>query len=118
MELIGRTTLTREFDGLGREIRATRWIRNRAPDLFFGGVSLQLVKTKETKLQYLPHPFEPRREYLGKTARSESGLIAIDSENKYFDEDFEQDFTEAHKAGNLTEEMTTRQGAIKTVTER
>lgn len=118
-DVLGKTVMQRYFDGLGREQKTVKEIWNRVPDLPAGtDLTLKLVKTETYQVYYLQHPLEPRKQYIGKTERSVTGLIAVDSENKYLDENFEQDFAKAHEVGNLSSGMDVRSGAIEKITER
>lgn len=116
VNLVGRTTENHTFDALGRRTQSKRTIEANVPDLS-GGTTFATVRDETRNYFYKTDPFSPRKNILSRTVTSISGMIAVDAENKYFDEDFKQDFTEAHKAGNLAEGMTSEDGAIKTIIE-
>ncbi|MGB4823335.1 MAG: hypothetical protein WBP82_00330, partial [Leuconostoc mesenteroides] len=67
---------------------------------------------------YGAHPFKPNEQIQKRLLKRVSGLIAVDSQNQYFGEDFQQDYLNAHRAGNLADGMTTITGAILTVDEQ
>jgi hypothetical protein len=106
------------YDGFGRQTRVQKTIESLVPNFALPDFPLQLLKVREENALtiYAAHPFEPRRQYQKSYVRQIRGLIAVDSENQYLDEDFRQDFTDAHRAGNLVEGITTEYGAIKTIT--
>ena len=108
---------TFEFDYLGRQKQTTKTVSKRVPSLPDGSVSLREIQSDELKLSYGIHPFTPRRQFLKRTEFSSEGLIAIDSDNQYFGEDFPQAFTDAHRAGNLKDSMTETSGLLKSITE-
>jgi hypothetical protein len=114
---ISETNLEREFDFFGREIGATKTIKNLVPDVPTStDLILKEVKKEVYTVQYAPHPFQAGKQYIRQTVRSISGLIGIDSTNKYLDLDFEQDFVEAHRTGSIRSDFTTKTGGIKKVT--
>ncbi|HEX8288851.1 MAG TPA: hypothetical protein VF556_12695, partial [Pyrinomonadaceae bacterium] len=116
--LIGRETQSFVFDAQGKQKSSTRTIEATVPNLNAGGALALLTVREETQtIVYKPDPKNPRRFVQNRIVTQTRGLIAVDSENKYFDEDFKQDFVEAHKAGNLTVSMTSEFGPVKTVTE-
>lgn len=115
---IGDVTETRSFNAQGRigEIRKT--VDALVPDLSNSGTPALLnVRSEVVTFSYKPNPKNPREILQDKIITQIRGLIAVDSENQYFDEDFKQDLLEAHKAGNLTANMTSEFGAIRTITE-
>ena len=107
---------TFEFDYLGRQKRSVKTVQKRVPDLT-GSVSLRDISTDELNHKYAVFPFAPRRSFLKRTELSSEGLIAVDSENRYFGENFPQAFSEAHRAGNLNDSMTLATGVLKSQTE-
>lgn len=116
-ELVGRTIETNFYDGQGKRVESRKTIEALVPSLPTGAPSLQTVREEITEFFYKNDRFNSNRFVLDKSILRISGLIAIDSENQYFDADFKQDFVEANKAGNLTAEMTSETGNIKTVIE-
>lgn len=118
LNLIGRETEIFVFDAQGKQKNSTRTVESMVPNLADGGAPALLTVREETQtISYKADPRAPRRFVQNRTVTQVRGLIAVDSENKYFDEDFRQDLTEANKAGNLTASMTSEFGPIKTVTE-
>lgn len=117
-ELIGRETLTRQFDGLGRENGSRLTSEALVPNLNENGTLLmQTVRIDDYSVFYAAHPFERGKQIQTRSIRQISGLIAVDEENTYFDQNFEQPFLEAHQAGNLASGMSTRFGGIKNISE-
>jgi hypothetical protein len=118
LTLIGRTQETHVYDAQGKQKSSQRTVEAQVPNLVDEGTAALLtVRTETQTISYKPDPRNTLRFVQNKIVTQIRGLIAIDSENKYFDEDFKQDFVEANKAGNLTAEMTSEFGPIKTVTE-
>lgn len=118
LNLIGRTRELRTFNNQSRLSQIRKTIDSLVPDLNNGGVRTLLQTRDETvALAYIPDPRNTRSVLNNKITTQINGLIAIDSENQYFAEDFRQDLTEADKAGNLTADMTSDYGAIKTIVE-
>ena len=118
LALIGRETESFIFDAQGKQKSSTRTVESLVPNLAAGGaVALLTVRSEQQTITYTPDPRNPRRFIQNRIVTAIRGLIAIDAENKYFDEDFKQDFGEANKAGNLAVSMTSEFGPIKTVTE-
>jgi hypothetical protein len=116
--LIGRETQSFVFDAQGKQKSSERTVEATVPNLNAGGaLALLTVREESQTIVYKPDPKNPRRFVQNRIVTQTRGLIAVDSENKYFDEDFRQDFVEAHKAGNLTVSMTSEFGPVKTVTE-
>ncbi|HEX8637668.1 MAG TPA: hypothetical protein VF692_06385, partial [Pyrinomonadaceae bacterium] len=106
------------FDYLGRFKSSTKTVKKRMPDMTAGGlVSLREVSSEELKHKYAVHPFAARRQLLKRTELISEEIIAVDSENKYLDEDFPQSLTLAHRSGNLKEGMTEEYGVVKSVVE-
>jgi hypothetical protein len=116
-ELVGRTFEIHFYDGQGKRVESLKTIEARVPTLPTGAPALTLVREEITEFFYKNDRENPNRFVLDKSILRVSGMIAVDSENPYFDADFRQDFIEANKAGNLTTEMTSEMGNIKTVIE-
>ena len=113
---LAKTSLVREFDGFGREKSTTKTVWNKVPDVPLStDLVLKEVKKEIYEVTYSPHPFERGKQYISKTVRSISGLIAIDANNQYLEKDFEQDFIEAHRAGNIQPDFETKNGAIRKI---
>lgn len=119
LNLIGRETNQFFFDAFGRQTRVQKRIEGRVPNFALPNNPVQLLTVREeTALTvYAAHPFEPRRQFQKSFIRQIRGLIAVDAENEYLDAPFKQDFTDAHRAGNLADGITTEFGPLKTVTE-
>lgn len=75
------------------------------------------IKDVVSRFYYRPDITDPRRQILWRSNELTTGLIGIDTENKALNQDFKQDFSEANRAGNLKDGMTTEYGAIKSVNE-
>jgi hypothetical protein len=106
------------FDYLGRFKSSTKTVKKRMPDMTAGGlVSLREVASDYLKHKYAVHPFAARRQFLKRTELISQEIMAIDSENKYLDEDFPQALTLAHRSGNLKDGMTEDYGVTKSVVE-
>jgi hypothetical protein len=115
---IGQETLTRNFNSSGRLTSIVKQNLARVPDLNnSGNLLLQNLREEETRLFYKPNPKNTREILTNRVEKRISGLIAIDSENPYFNEPFEQEYLKAHENGNLNENMTSRFGAIRTIIE-
>ncbi len=118
-DILGRNKLERKFDNFGREKKTIKTIENRVPQLpDETALSLQIVKTETVTNTFATHPINPKKYYISKVVTDVTGLIAIDEENKYLDQNFEQDFVRAHEAGNLKTGMTMRTGGISKQTEK
>jgi hypothetical protein len=115
---IARETETHALDAQGRRKSTTNTIEALVPVLN-GSTEKQLLTVKVEKISYSykPDPENPARYIIAKKTTETTGLIAIDSDNKYLDENFEQGLLDGHKTGNLKADMTTRFGAISTTTE-
>lgn len=111
-------TETYTFDSQGKITAETKEIFARVPDLNDSGNLVMQKMRSNTKLyEYANDRFNPRASFMTSRIETISALIAVDAENKYFNEDFEQEYLEAHRAGNLTESMTSRFNAVKTIQE-
>lgn len=116
--IINRDTETYSYDAQGKRRNTQKVSEKLVPDLNnSGALSLLTVQTINQSCFYKPDRFNPRMMAPDKTITNSSGLIAVDSENKYFDQDFKQSVDDAHKAGNLKEGMTFENGSIKTIVE-
>lgn len=106
------------YDSYGRLSSSEKTYEAAIPDLSSPGTeTLTTVRTETESITYGPHPFEPNRQIQLKRIVRASGLIAVDSNNQYLGQDFEQDFMRAHEAGVLNEDMTSYFAPIWTVTE-
>lgn len=83
------------------------------PEIFELG---DISQERET-LAYAVHPFQPRASFMQRRNVATNGLIAIDTENQQLGKDFEREFSTAYRSGNLVESMTTRFGAIRSLSE-
>lgn len=118
LDLIGRETNDYDYDAQGKRTGSHREIESRVPDLESdGNLLLMTVRDERQTIFYTTDPRNPKRQVQSKNITQIAGLISVDAENQYFDQDFTQDYLEAHKAGNLTTGMTSYFGAIKTITE-
>jgi hypothetical protein len=118
LELIGRETRNNTFDAQGKPTNASVKIESKTPNLTLNGTPfLQTVKEENQSIFYVSDSKNPRRQMQSKIVTQTRGMIALDEVNEYLNEIFKQDFIEAHKAGNLTTDMTVEFGLIKTVTE-
>jgi hypothetical protein len=118
LQLIGRETETHTYDAQGKRTNTSRTVEAMVPDLHNDGTPALLTTRRETQtVFYTPDPKNTKRFFQNKTVTQTRGLIAIDSENQYLDEDFKQDFEKAHESGNLLLTMTTEFAPIETVTE-
>ncbi|MCD9186692.1 MAG: hypothetical protein LUM44_09675 [Pyrinomonadaceae bacterium] len=116
--LIGRETETHNFDSSGKRKGTLRQVETLVPYVEDDGAKVLLtVREENQEIFYRTDPNQPKRYYQEKIVTQIRGLIAVDSENTYFDEPFKQDYLDANKAGNLSVNMTTEFGVIKTVTE-
>ncbi len=122
--LISRRTETHNFDSSGKRISSQVTNEGLVPDLSAAGVpSFQTVREENQTVSYSTDSKNPRRSIQSQIVTNIRGIIAIDSDNEYYDPEtgeqapFKQDFLEAHKAGNLRDGMTTDYGPLKTVTE-
>lgn len=117
-QLIGRTRETRAFNSQSRLSQITKTVDSLVPNLADGGTrSLLQTRDENISFSYIPNPRNTRETLNNRIETRINGLIAIDADNQYFAEDFRQDFVEADKAGNLSADMTSSYGAIKTVVE-
>lgn len=118
LSLIGRETNTLSYDAQGKRTASLRTIESRVPNLESGGTPALLTTRTETQtISYLTDAQNPRRQIQDKIITQIRGLVAVDAENPYFDEDFKQDISDANRAGNLTAAMTSEFAPIKTTTE-
>jgi len=124
LTLVSRRTETHSFDAQGRRVSTSVINLGLVPDLAADGVpSLQTIREEDQTVSYTTDPKNPRRSIQSKIVTKIRGMVAVDSENQYYDPDtgsqadFKQDFLEAHKAGNLKDGMTAGYGPLKTVTE-
>lgn len=118
LNLIGRETNNHVYDAQGKRTNSARTIESQIPDLDNSGTLVLLTAREENQsVFYTTDAQNPRQQLQSKTITQISGLMAIDAENQYFDEDFKQDFLKAHKAGNLTVDMTSEFGLLQTITE-
>lgn len=116
--LVHRVTDNFTYDSFGRQTASSRSVSSRVPDLSnSGNLNLITVREETISIEYGAHPFEPSRQIQKKATTVIRGLVAVDADNQYFDEDFKQDFLDAHRAGNLSETMTSEFGPLKTITE-
>jgi hypothetical protein len=109
-----------EFDYLGRQKRSVKTVQKRIPNLAVEGApeSLQTLSEEEQNFYYAPHPFKAGAQILRRTELIERGKAAVDAENQYLGADFAQRFLDAHRAGNLNEEMEVRDDVVlKTIVE-
>lgn len=118
LDLIGRETNNHLYDAQGKRTNSARAVESLVPAVSDSGtLALLTVREEDQSVFYTTDVQNPRRQFQSKTITQMSGLTAIDSENRYFNEDFKQDFLDAHKVGNLTADMTSGFGLLKTVTE-
>ena len=122
--LVSRRTENHSFDSQGRRISSIISNAGRVPDLGNNGVPFfRTIRDELQDISYTSDPRTPQKSLQSRIVTRIRGLVAIDSDNKYFDPDtgeqsaFRQDFLEAHKAGNLTATMTTEYAPLKTITE-
>ena len=114
LNLISRTTETISYDSFGRQKTGLKVMEKLAPLLPSGNQVLQTVRREELTNQYKVHPFIAGKQIQSAYQMRVSGLIAVDTENKYFGKDFPQEFMKAEEAGNLAEGMNLVEGAIET----
>lgn len=118
LQIIYEDSIQYRYDAFGREVSSTQEIVSRVPTLADSSTyALQTIKDVETNNFYRAHPYRPAEQILAKTYRRVRGLMAIDTENQYFDQDFKQQAIDSHLSGTLTPEMTYEYGDIETVTE-
>lgn len=123
LNLTARETNTHTYDFQGKRTNSSRTREARVPDLENSGAAALLTVKRETQsVFYTSDPRSARRVMQSKVITQVRGLIAVDSENTYFDEDgnqvpYKKDFEKVHEAGNLTLSMTTEFGLISTVQE-
>lgn len=116
--IVGRNKQDRTFDIQGKETFSKATIEAYMPRLNgISGSTLQTIKDIEKNYLYTTDPYNPSKIIPDKILTRESGIITIDSDNKYLDENFRQSFLKAHKAGNLRKEMTTDYGPIESTVE-
>lgn len=116
--IINRDTETYTYDAQGKRVASQKVSEKLVPDLNNSGeMSLLITEIENQSIFYKTDRFSPRQMVQDKIITSVTGLIAVDSENKYFDEDFRQPLKDAHKAGNLKSGMTAEEGRIKTTIE-
>jgi hypothetical protein len=105
----------REYDGFNREKKITKTNQAKVPDLPAGTFqSLQDVSQEIYEVVYSPHPWKPRKQIMSRESKIRQALVAVDADQKYLGNDFKQELTEAHKAGNLKVGMTTSFEAVQT----
>ena len=120
---VGEETENHFYDAQGLRTRTEKEVYGFAPDLNGSLVhSLLLTDREAQRVFYKTDPKNARRRIQWKTETVTSGLIAVDEENPYFDENgdeapFRQDFRRAHEAGNIKTGMTSEFGIIRTTTE-
>lgn len=118
LNLIGRESNDHVYDAQGKRTNSARTVESLVPNLAASGTpALLTVREENQSVFYTTDARNPKRQIQSKTITQISGLYSIDAENQYFDEDFKQDFLKAHEAGNLTADMTSSFGPLKTVTE-
>ncbi len=118
LNLIARETETHRLDRQGKRKSSNKITESLVPNLNnAGALSLLTTRDELTNYSYKPDPKNVRRSLQNRTVTQIRGIIAVDSDNTYFDRAFKQDFTEAHKAGNLRDGMTSDFGPVKTITE-
>lgn len=116
---IAETDETLTFDSQGKQTSIVKTVRDRVPQLNGSATPLLLLTREETtRITYRLDPASPSR-YNPETIETVvSALIAVDSANPYFDAPFEQEYIEAFRSGNLSAEMSTRFGRVKTISDR
>ena len=119
LETINDATELYNYDSYNNIKKISKTVFALAPNLASPGVPIfTKVCEDTTKFSYRPDLKNPRRLVLWRTLVEHSGLIAVDAENPQLGRPFKQDLSEeAHRAGNLTDEMTTEFGAIRTTVE-
>lgn len=118
LHLTGREIETHTFDAQGKRTNSRRTVEALVPDLQNTGTpSLLTTRDESQSIFYTPEPKNPKRFLQSKIITQVRGLISIDAANQYFEDNFKQDFIEAHKAGNLTVDMTSEFAPLKTITE-
>lgn len=118
LDLIGREANDHVYDAQGKRTNSARKIESKVPNLGAGGdLALTTVREEKQAVFYQSDSRSTRRQFQSKTITQIYGLTSIDAENQYFGQDFRQDFLRAHKAGNLTADMTSEFGLLQTITE-
>lgn len=118
LDLIGRETNDYVYDAQGKRTNSSRTIESKVPNLAANGEpALLTVRDEKQSVFYQSDARNSRRQFQSKIITQIYGLISIDSQNRYFEQDFKQDFLKAHKAGNLTADMTSEFGLLQTITE-
>lgn len=119
--VISEDILETTFDSLGRITAQTKTLKAKIPQLPASGTpsyALQLVRSEAQKVSYRADRTNSRRSVLSEVETNISALVASDTDNPYLSETFNQEFLEAHRAGNLKEAMTTTFVPVKTITEK
>jgi hypothetical protein len=107
------------YDNLHRPTRTEIVARKLIPALISPFTkTLERVSEKVITYEYRADITNPKRSILYLTTEKESGLLVVDSDNKFLGQDFKQNFVEAYTAGNLKEGQTTEWGAILTKIEK
>lgn len=84
---------------------------------FAGG--LATIRSEKQTYTYQADRFNARRVILARIETEIKSIVATDTDNQYFDNDFKQEYLEAHRAGNLNKDMTYSPDlqAVKTIVE-
>jgi len=118
LDLIGRESNDHVYDAQGKRTNSARKVESKVPNLASSGeLALLTVREENQSVFYESDARNSRRQFQSKTITQTRGLVSIDSENQYFEQDFKQDFLKAHETGNLTASMTSEFGLLKTITE-
>ena len=116
--LIGRETNDHIYDAQGKRKSSARTVEGLVPNLANSGTPALLTTRRETQnIYYKTDQKNPKRFIQDRILTQIRGLVAVDAENTYFDEPFKQDLVDAHRAGNLAEDMTTEFIPVKTISE-
>lgn len=103
----GETVMTKVLDSQGYLTRQVNQTKSRIPlpsNSF--EPSLELLSEDEYLPSYKTNSAKPREKSLAFAITNRRSIIVTDGENPYLGEPFEQEYGEAHKSGNITEDMT------------
>lgn len=117
-ETIGEETLLFNVDSKGRVTGHAKTLYGPVPVFFVDTghfVDFGLIQEERQTISYTTN--SAGQTWLSRRETVTRALVATDVDNLYFEENFKQDFIEAHKAGNLREGMPVSVQPTKTVLE-
>lgn len=100
-------TVENTFDGQGKKTLVIETKQGRVPDLNnYPNRALQTTAENRIEYTYATDPRNFRRVVPREIITQEKKLIAVDSDNKYLEQNFTQDIEKADDAGNIVQGMT------------